>query len=136
MIDLYNNLIIIILIIIISILFTKLIYSNNYLSIENFQDGFNYRNYHGKFGTGDDKFNVEGGVIDRLSKDPDVLKAIRINFKNDYYSNIIPKINENQDSFQKSIDIKENVEMVPTKFANIIDEYQKMNNEYNLKKNK
>ena len=46
MIDLYNNLIVIILIIVISILFTKLIYSNNYVSIENFQDsGFNFRNY-------------------------------------------------------------------------------------------
>ena len=134
MIDLYNNLIIIILVIIISILFTKLIYSNNYLSIENFQDGFNYRYYYGKLGQGDNKFNVEGGVIDRLSKDPDVLKAIRSNFKNDYYTNIIPKINQNKDAFTESENIRDNVQMVPTKFANIIDKYQDLNNEYNLKK--
>ena len=137
MIDLYNNLIVIILIIVISILFTKLIYSNNYVSIENFQDsGFNFRNYYGKLGDGrgENKFTLDGGVIDRLSRDPEVLNAIRINFKNDYLDEVVPKINENKQDFEKAIAVKSEVEGIPTKFASIIGKYQDLNENYNLKK--
>ena len=137
MIDLYNNLIVIILIIVISILFTKLIYSNNYVSIENFQDsGFNFRNYYGKLGDGrgENKFTLDGGVIDRLSRDPDVLNAIRINFKNDYLDSVVPRINENKQDFEKAIAVKSEAEAIPTKFASIIGKYQDLNENYNLKK--
>ena len=135
MIELYNNLIIILLIIVITIIFSNIIYRR-----ENFQNptnlSFDPYDYFGKIAWDgvNPIFNIPGGVIDRLSKDPEVLRQIRQNFKKDYYGVIIPDIGENQDKYKSAIRIKETVDNIPRKFAEIIDKYKNMNNVYNLKK--
>ena len=67
-------------------------------------------------------------------QDPEVLNAIRINFKNDYLDEVVPKINENKQDFEKAIAVKSEVEGIPTKFASIIGKYQDLN-ENSFKKN-
>lgn len=135
MIELYNNLIIILLIVVITILFSNIIYKR-----EDFQSptnlSFDPYNYFGKFSRNGTYpvFNERGGVIDRLSKDPEVLRQIRQNFKTDYYGEIIPDIGENQDKYKSAITVKQTVDNIPRKFTEIIDKYKNMNNVYNLKK--
>ena len=135
MIDIYNNIIVIILVIIITVLFSKLIYSHK----EQFADPkptFNFNDYFGKLPTTPigNRFNLRGGVIDRLIKDPIILKNIRSQLKTHYYDAIIPQIIDNENDFGRSIGIKETIDEIPNKFNNIINKYRDMNNIYNLKK--